>query len=280
MSIPFSTLGESGLPLYFLHANGYPPECYAPLLACFSAHYRVSAMKQRPLWPDSRPEKIVDWNPLTDDFLRFLDERQTGPVIAVGHSLGGIVALRAALRRPERFQALVLIDPVLFPPRMIFLIRLTRALGLLNRLHPLAEGALKRRRVFENLARLSESYHRKSVFRFFSNAGMDAYVAGLTRPRPDGKYELVYSPEWEARIYVTGIWHDMDLWGGLPGLKIPLLVIRGAETETFWASTGRLVQRKTPTARVVTVPQSTHLVPLERPGEVCHEIQSFLQEIL
>ncbi len=280
MSIPYFSLGGSGLPLFFLHANGYPSECYSPLITCFSAHYNVSAIKQRPLWPDSRPEEIADWHPLTDDFLHFLDERQTGPVIAVGHSLGGIVALRAALRRPDRFRALVLIDPVLFPPRMIIFIRLTRALGLLNRLHPLAEGALHRRRVFEDLTGLSESYRRKSVFRFFNSAGMDAYVEGITRPRPDGKYELVYSPEWEARIYVTGIWHDMDLWRGLPRLKIPLLVIRGAETDTFWASTGCLVKQKTPAARVVTIPESTHLVPLERPDAVCNEIQDFLQEIL
>jgi len=280
MSIPYFTLGESGLPLHFLHANGYPPECYRPLITRLSEHYHVFSMRQRPLWPDSRPEEIADWHPLTDDFLRFLDEHQTGASIGVGHSLGGIVTLRAALRQPERFRALVLIDPVLFPPRMITFMRLIRALGRSYRLHPLALGALRRRRVFENRALLSKGYRRKSIFRYLSNANLEAYVEGLTNPRPDGKYELVYSPEWEAHIYVTGIWHDMDLWRGLPGLNIPLLIIRGAETDTFWASTARRVLRKVPAAQVVTVPQATHLVPLEHPDEVYQAIQEFLQENL
>lgn len=280
MSIPYFTLGESGLPLHFLHANGYPPECYLPLVTMLSAHYRVFAMKQRPLWPGSKPEEIADWHPLTDDYLRFLDERRTGPAVGVGHSLGGIVTLRLALRQPERFRALVLIDPVLFPPRMIFFMRLIRTFGLSSRLHPFAVGAMRRRRVFEDRDSLFAGYRRKPVFRYFSDSALDAYIDGLTRPRADGKYELVYSPGWEARIYVTGIWHDMDLWRGLPGLKIPLLIIRGVETDTFLASTARRVLRKVPAARVVAIPQATHLVPLEHPDEVYQSIHEFLQEIL
>ena len=280
MSVPYFTLGDCGLPLHFLHANGYPPECYRPLITRLSEHFHVLSMRQRPLWPDSRPEEITDWHPLTDDFLRFLDEQQTGASIAVGHSLGGIVALRAALRQPERFRALVLIDPVLFPPGVITFMRLIRALGLSYRLHPFALGALSRRRVFENRARLSKGYRRKSIFRHFSDSNLETYVEGLTRPRQDGKYELVYNPDWEARIYVTGIWHDMDLWRGLPGLNIPLLIIRGLETNTFWVSTKRRVLRKVPAAQVMTIPQASHLVPLEQPDEVYQAIQDFLQENL
>ncbi len=274
--IPFLILNGDGPPLHFAHANGYPPECYRPLLARLSAHYHITAMYQRPLWPEARPEEIADWHPLSDDLLRFLDEQKTGPLIGVGHSLGGIVTLRAALRQPERFQALVLIDPVLFPPAMIAAMRLVRTLGLSYRLHPLVQGALRRRRVFESRAGLLKGYRRKSIFRYMSDASLEAYVEGLTRPRPDGQYELVYSPEWEARIYVTGVWHDTDIWRGLPKLQIPLLIIRGAETDTFWASTARLVKQKLPPAQIVTIENATHLVPLEQPEKVARIITEFL----
>ncbi len=76
---------------------------------------------------------------------------------------------------------------------------------------------------------------------------------------------------------VASIWTSGT---ALPGLKIPLLIIRGAETDTFWASTARRVLRKVPAAQVVTMPQATHLVPLERPDEVYQAIQEFLQENL
>jgi len=280
MSIPYFSLGESGLPLHFLHANGYPPECYLPLITRLSEHYQVISMHQRPLWPDSRPEEITDWQLLTDDFLRFLDEHQTGASIGVGHSLGGIVTLRAALRQPEHFRALVLIDPVLFPPRVIILMRLIRAFGLSYRLHPLASGTLHRRRVFNNRDLQSKSYRHKPIFRYMNDTNLENYVNGLTCLRPDGKYELVYSPEWEAHIYITGIWNDLDLWHNLPGLKIPLLIIRGAETDTFWSTTARRVLRKVPSAQILTLEHSTHLVPLELPDEVYQAIQEFLQENL
>jgi pimeloyl-ACP methyl ester carboxylesterase len=278
MSIPYFTLGESGLPLYFLHANGYPPECYRPLITRLSEHYRVFSMHQRPLWPDSKPEEITDWKPLTDDFLRFLDERQTGTSIGVGHSVGGIVALRAALRQPEFFRALILIDPVLFPPYVIHSWQVVRLLGLSYLLHPLVLSARNRRRQFTDLERLFKGYRHKPIFRYMDDTALRAYVEGIACPTDNG-YQLCYSADWEMRIYVTSMWHDMDLWGGLPGLKMPLLIIRGAQTDTFWASTGRRVLRKVPTAQVVTVPQATHLVPLERPDEVYRAIQEFLQEI-
>ncbi len=273
--IPFLTLNGDGPPLHFAHANGYPPECYRPLLTELSAHYHVLAMHQRPLWPDVQPDSINDWHPLTDDLFRFLDERDPGPVIGVGHSLGGIVTLRAALRQPERFQALVLIDPVLFPPAMIAAMRLVRTFGLSYRLHPLVQGTLRRRRVFASREVLLRGYRRKSIFRYMDDASLEAYVEGLTRPRPDGQHELAYSPEWEARIYVTGVWHDTDIWRGLPKLQIPLLIIRGAETDTFWASTARQVKRKLPSAQIVTLEKATHLVPLEQPGKVVEHIRNF-----
>ena len=279
MSIPYFTLGEPGEPLYFLHANGYPPECYRPLITSLSERYQVISMRQRPLWPNSKPEEIADWNPLTDDFLRFLDEQKTGASIVVGHSVGGIVALRAALRQPESFRALVLIDPVLFPPYIIRPWQVVRSLGLAYQVHPLVRASKNRRQEFDDLDRLFKGYRRKSVFKYMDDTALHAYVDGIACPGDHG-YKLCYSAEWEMRIYVTSVWHDLDIWRGLQGLKVPLLIVRGAETDTFWASTGRCVQLKIATARVVTVPRATHLVPLERPAEVFQAIQEFLLENL
>ena len=70
--IPFFDLGGAGLPLHFLHANGYPPECYKPLLELLQTQYHVFGMLLRPLWPGSNPNDIQDWKPFSDDLLRFL----------------------------------------------------------------------------------------------------------------------------------------------------------------------------------------------------------------
>jgi pimeloyl-ACP methyl ester carboxylesterase len=265
-------------PLHFLHANGYPPECYKPLLEFWKSDYRVFGMLLRPLWDDAIPEELQSWHPLTGDLLRFLAEHNAKPVIGVGHSIGAVVTLRAALRDPARFKALVLIDPVLFTPFRLVLWRIFKSLGVGERIHPLIAGAKKRRRNFDDRETVFKRYRKRSVFRYFSDENLMTYIEGITRKTSTG-FELVYSPEWETQIYRTGL-QDFDLWRGLPTLNVPTLILRGAETDTFLESAARLVREKQPNVRVEALPKSTHLLPLERPKEVFEIMQNFLSEVL
>ena len=278
MSIPFFDYGSSGLPLHFLHANGYPPGCYKSFLELLQSHYHVFGMLLRPLWPNADPNAIQNWKPFSEDLLQFLASRPS-PVIGVGHSIGAVVTLRAALDDPGKFRALVLIDPVLFIPQFIYTWSVVRALGLGDRFHPLIPGAKRRRRTFDDLETLYRRYRSRSIFRFMSDENLKIYIDGITQPNGEGRYELIYSPEWEAQIYRTGL-YDLDIWRGLPALEVPTLFLRGAQTDTFLERAAKLVKRKQPKAWVETLDKSTHLLPLERPGEVFDIIQSFLDETL
>jgi pimeloyl-ACP methyl ester carboxylesterase len=266
--IPYEGYGGDGPVLHFAHANGYPPLAYRELFDGLSTHSRVLAMRMRPLWPGSDPQALSDWQPLADDLARFLDQHGLSGLVGWGHSMGAVTTLRLALRQPDRFRALVLIDPVLFPPLMIVVWDLIYRLGLGYRLHPLVRAALKRHTRFESREAMFANYRHKAVFQRMSDTALQNYVDALGCPRPDGSLELCYPAIWEARIYATGLRADQELWQALPGLKPPLLILRGAETGTFWERTGRLVQRRLPSARVHTVPDSTHLVALERPTQV------------
>lgn len=146
-----------------------------------------------------------------------------------------------------------------------------------RRNHPLVEGARRRRREFDDLEELHNRYRCKSVFKYMDDQALHAYIEGITCQKDDGGYQLCYSADWEIRIYLTGIWHDMDIWHGLQDLKVSAIIIRGAETDTFWERTGKLVQRKQPKIKVETLEKATHLLPLEHPGEVSKLIQSFFE---
>jgi pimeloyl-ACP methyl ester carboxylesterase len=278
MNIPSFDYSGEGAPLHFLHANGYPPECYAPLFGLLKTDYHLFGMKLRPLWEGMKPKDLDDWHPLSDDLLQFLTTGGLAPVIGVGHSIGGIVTLRAALRDPSKFHALVLLDPVLFMPSFLVTWNLVRALGLGNKAHPKIVGALKRRRTFDNLDLVFRGYRSREVFKYMSDENLRAYIAGIAKPREGGGFELAYSPEWEARIYLTGL-RDFDLWRGLPNLQVPTLIIRGAETDTFLQNAAELVERKNPKIQVKTLEKTTHLLPLERPQEVFEIMQEFLKNV-
>jgi pimeloyl-ACP methyl ester carboxylesterase len=277
---PQFDLGGNGTPLHFLHANGYPPECYESLLELLRKQHYVFGMKLRPLWDGAKPDELNDWHPLSDELLRFLADRASTtlseePVIGVGHSIGGIVTLRAAIRDPKKFRALILLDPVLFVPPYLVGWNALRAIGLGDKVHPLIAGTKKRRRTFDNLETVFRGYRSRPIFRYMSDDSLRAYIKGITQRKTDGKYELVYSPEWEARIYLTGL-RDFDLWRELPKLEVPTLIIRGAETDTFMEKAERLVKKKNPKIQVVTMQKATHILPLEYPQEVADIINNFL----
>ena len=278
MDIPHFDYGGEGAPLHFLHANGYPPDCYKPLFELLKTQYHVFGMKLRPLWDDSKIEDIDDWHPFSDDLLRFLTTGELAPVIGVGHSIGGIVTLRAALHDPSKFRALILLDPVLFVPPILVMWNLVRALGLGNKIHPKIVGALKRRPTFDNLDMVFRGYRSREIFRYLSDEDLRTYITGITKPKADGSFELAYSREWEAHIYLTGL-RDFDLWRELPKLDVPTLIIRGAETDTFFESAANLVEKKNPKIEIKTLEKSTHILPLERPQEVFNLMQAFLSDV-
>jgi pimeloyl-ACP methyl ester carboxylesterase len=112
-----------------------------------------------------------------------------------------------------------------------------------------------------------------------SDENLRIYINGITQQRSDGSYELIFSPEWESHIYLTGL-RDFDLWRDLSKLEVPTLIIRGAETDTFSENNARAVKRKNPKIQIETLEKSTHILPLERPQEVFEITNNFLDETL
>ncbi len=272
--IPFSDFGGSGPPLFFAHANGYPPGAYHSLLTALTSNSHVRAIQFRPLWPDSQPDGLRDWYPFVEDVIQWVDEQHESEVIGVGHSLGSITTLAAALRRPELFRAVVLLDPVLLHPRLLWVWNIFRAVGLAHRVHPLIRSAKRRRRVFAHPAAMFTQYRCAPVFGRLSDTALQTYIGALTRPRADGQIELAYAPEWEVAIYASG---PPNLWGQLAQLRPPLLIIRGEQSDTFQPSAMRQVLARLPQAHIITVPGTGHLVPMEQPEEVARLICEFLE---
>jgi pimeloyl-ACP methyl ester carboxylesterase len=284
MEVPHFDLGGDGHPLHYLHANGYPPACYKQLFELLKNEYHLFGMMLRPLWDETKPEEIDDWQSFSEDLRVFLSTYSLGgksqnvpePVIGVGHSIGAIVTLRAALKYPKRFRALVLLDPVLYVPDRLVEWRVRRVKDPDS--HPLIQSAQNRRRIFSDLDEAFKRFRIKSIFHYLSDEQLWIYVEGITR-KTDNGYELIYSPEWESRIYFTSL-QDFDIWNSLQNLRVPALFLRGEETDTFLEDAAKLVKQKQPNARVEVVEKSTHIFPLERPKETFELMQTFFKEVL
>ena len=282
---------RNGPLLLFTHANGYPPESYKTFLIPFFPNYQVKAIYLRPFWPESNPESLTDWRVFRDDYLLFLEKLDSDPqdsrpvgnnnkgIIAVGHSVGAMMCLMASIERPDLFKALVLIDPVLFPPLMGLLIRMVSPFKLLRQIHPLIRKTLWRRVQFTSREEMFRNYREEPIFSRLSDAVLRDYVSGLSSDTTGGSVMLNYSPAWEVRIYETGGIADGYVWRNLPKVSCPVLILRGEESDTLRARVVWLMMKLLPNGQAYSLPDTGHLVPLEAPYRTANLIIKFLESV-
>ena len=281
-------LSRIGPPFLFIHANGYPPETYRSFLNHFLDKYQVITLSLRPFLPDSDPASLKDWRDFRDDYLDFIDDQVSKKrfgrsktidpqVIGVGHSMGAMTNLMAAIERPNLFKALVLIEPVLFPRWQGTLMRVLAPYNMMRKIHPLIRATLKRKINFPSQELMLKNYRGKPIFQRLSDDVLRDYVSGLAKDNPDGTVTLKYSPEWETRIYETGGLADAYVWKNLPCISCPVLVLRGEDSETLKPQVVQKMIRKLPNGQSHTEPESGHLLPLEIPDRAANLVAEYLQ---
>jgi len=284
-------LSTEGPLLTIIHANGYPLQAYQSLLKPLINKYQVVGYSLKPFWPGTDPTALKDWRDFRDDYLKFLErfikeyqassgaDQKNNAIFAVGHSVGAMTSLLAAIQRPELFQALILIEPVLFPPWRGWIMRLISHFGFISRLHPLIRRTLRRKRYFQDQETMFANYRSKPIFNRFSDQVLMSYVRGISRENPDGSVELSYSPEWEARIYETSGIADQVVWRNLDKVTCPVLVIRGSDTDTLKEWIFDQMVKILPAGVGATLSGAGHLVPLEKPEQISELITEFLDSI-
>jgi pimeloyl-ACP methyl ester carboxylesterase len=266
--IPYLELGDGPI-LHFAHANGYPPGVYRQFLTHLAARRRVLAMAQRPLWPGEQPDQLDRWHLLAGDLICFLDRHNLDDIAGVGHSLGAVVTMVAALRRPELFRQLVLIEPVFLPPDMLAAAAQYPEQAFKT---PLVHIARRRRNHWPSREAAFAHFRKKEVFKRFSDAALQDYVDhGLV----DGEVgvRLRFSRDWEARFYGTP---PLDVWEQIPEIAHPTLAVRGADTNTLLDPAWRLWQELQPSATFVEIPGAGHLLPMEKPAELATAVTAYL----
>src|SRR4051812_22540794 len=136
--------------VHLTYANGFPPETYERALLPLFDKYHVISIQLRPLWDKPTPaDQLKHWSQFSDDILAALDEITDQPIINIGHSFGGMATIYAALKYPERFSKLVLIEPTMLSPFILAMLWFIKHTQKTPRV-ALVEGALRRRTIWEN----------------------------------------------------------------------------------------------------------------------------------
>jgi len=271
----WSEWGGDGPALVFAHANGFPPATYRLLLDELSRQFRVMAFAARPLWPESDPSSITSWRDLVVDYRRAMAQRGFQRVVGVGHSLGGALSIMAAATDASLFSALALVDPVVFSGLHALFWGSLKSLGFSHRL-PLIRGARRRRERFPDLEAVRVAYAGKSVFSTWDSEVLEDYVQAAFSETEDGQVMLRYSKTWESRVFELT---PASVWSDLRQLKVPILVIRGASSDTFLTGAAKKIRRELPNATITELPDTTHFLPMEQPTAVAATINGWHRSI-
>ena len=258
---PVSALqAGAGCNLHFAHATGMNAQIYASLLAPLAGAFAITASDARGhgfTGLDRDSTHLTSWDDFARDLNALLDVIDAGGRwILAGHSMGGAVSLLAAAMRPERVAGLVLIDPAMLPFDVAAQVRAGIAIP-----NPMADQAAKRRGMFPSRADARAAYHGRGVFRSWSDADLDAYLAGGLVETDEG-VELACAPAYEAATFRAV---SAQIEPALAAIACPFIVLAGEHGSTVRDAELAAFAAHPACVAAERVAGTSHFLPLERP---------------
>ena len=217
-------IGSNAKSVLFTHAAGFCAEVWRPVLAELSTLARRAGQPE----PECRaidlpghgkaqpppPLPLMQWQTFEDAALSAAADLGggSGAKFGVGHSLGGTSLVLAELARPGTFDALLLFEPIIYPPWV--------PPGRRED-NPIAGGTARRRNSFASLDAAREYFVSKPLFARWDPRSLEAYMAGGLRAAEDGSLVLQCEREFEADIYRSDV---SGIWDRLPNIGCPVYV--------------------------------------------------------
>jgi pimeloyl-ACP methyl ester carboxylesterase len=261
-----SASGADSRVLVLAHATGFCGAVWAPLVPALRERFRVLTLDQRGHGDSDKPERDYAWRDFSTDLAGVIDALGLRGVYAVGHSKGGAAVAGVAAHHHGRIARAVLLDPVLIPPLQE---------GNDPPSNVLAEGARRRRIVWDSREEMIESFAARPPFDRWRRDFLEAYVEGGTRVRADRHVELKCPGEIEARVY-EGAARSSSL-EYLPLVSIPILLVSGEKSTTLPPERARHAAAMLRQGRLEILPGVGHFVPMEAPDEVLRLLRTFLE---
>lgn len=245
----------SGLTLMLSHALGCDLRMWDGLTAHLRTQgHRVLRYDQRGHGRSPAPTGPYTMAMLADDAAALIDRLGVGPVVWVGLSMGGMVGQELALRHPKTVRALVLANTTSGYPA-------EAQAGWGQRIEGIRQGGL-------------EAIVDGALQRWFHETfrAEHADTVALWRGRVLQCQEVGYIACCEAISQI-------DTTQRLPALDRPALVIAGALDAATPPDMAERIARAIPGARLVVLPQASHLSVLEQPQAFAACLDGWLGEL-
>jgi pimeloyl-ACP methyl ester carboxylesterase len=264
---------NEGETVLLVHATGFHARCWDKTVDSLEGKH-VIALDMR---GHGRSDKIApfNWQMFGEDLVQFVAALDLNNIVGVGHSMGGHCTIQAAARAKNRFDRIVLVDPVVMAPEYYKEQQAEHSAWLDDDgVHPVARRKnyfLDAQAMFANFqGRGPYGLWREDVLRDYCDYGIVANTLG------DG-FVLACPPEVEAAIYMGSALHD--IYEFVRSIDIPAKILRAQQRDP---ERQEMDFSKSPTwvglagefknGRDVYLPEFTHFIPMEKPDLVARHI--------
>ena len=226
-----------GRPVLFLHGWLGSWRYWFPTMEVAAQQYRTYSFDFWGFGDSRRKQTQESIQAYSDQVIRFMDALGVEKVMLVGHSMGGMVALKTALTYPDRIQRVATVGAPIDGDSLSWLLKLTD------------------RPIFaDGFARMP--WLRRYLFRFFLGETSDPAVSEMLD-------DSVKSSANTLRYAVSSMLRT-DLRPELHRLRVPALIIHGGRDDVVNPNQADLFDH-VPTAQVVMMPRSRHFPFLDEP---------------
>jgi len=243
----------SGMPIILSHSFLCSGEMWAPQVAALSPHFRLVNIDLPGHGRSAHVTEPLSVHDMGDQIVAVLDHLGIERAVWAGLSIGGMIALTAALRHPERVSGLILLDS-----------------------HAGAESTYKK---FKYGA-MSIAANLFGLRPLLPSVVPLMFGASTRRTNP----ALV--AEWRARfadLHVPSVLQILDalvkresVVSRLNEITVPALVMVGTEDTTLPLSNSKEIVDAMANATLVAIANAGHLSTLEQPDAVNAEMLQFL----
>jgi pimeloyl-ACP methyl ester carboxylesterase/CRP-like cAMP-binding protein len=247
--------------------HGWSSSWYAmsPLIGLLSQRFRVIAI-DLPGYGASPPlPERVTIPAYADVLANFIERVTDGPVVLVGHSMGGMTSLTMVLRYPELVERMVLIDPTISGRLSQYINLFVSPITMLERF---GLGSLIVSTAERMMVGITDRLMRPVSF---------AERSGITREEHTRLQADVRRPgQGKVRAECFFAMRENDLRGKMSQIETPSLVLWGAEDNTVPLRDAGVVADEWPAADLRIIPKAGHWPHFETPDTVRRQIAAFL----
>lgn len=204
--------------------------------------------------------------PIYADILAdLLEEISDGPVVLVGHSMGGMISLTMALRHSALVERMVLLSPTITGRLSNFINLFISPITLMERF---GLGSLIVSTVEKMFVGITDQMMRPASFSERTGITEEDYARLRADARRPG--------QGRVRAECFRAMQEHDLTGQLSQIEVPSLVIWGAEDNTVPLRDASIVADEWPLADLRIFPKAGHWPHFETPENTRRQVASFM----